>query len=429
MRKILLMTAAVMSAVMMIHPNEVRGSTYAYSIGVNHGTENEGYDGDFTPNVKYAKSAYATISNMVSSQLLQPTTTVMCSNNPNGNRIIASKIVFLNGHCTFAKMTFDHNNLGNGFDTGVTNSYDGNGCAGLLSVDMSTCKVISFVGCQSGNTDYSTNLVRTAVAQGAKVAVGFKFDITSRSPAGQNWLKKYNDALADGKTVSESIRAAVDSYPNIDMSACAILAGKPTQTVATAVNSAVTYEVGTGSQETYTANINVASIPDVIKGEADDSKYSAVTDKISQVDENFEVSDYKVTVNRYDADANSGVMIFVYYMNGTIETNRAYICTIKNNVVTEIATPATDTLSATSMTREVVPTKAQLCSLVADHEAENSVAEMQSEEIVEGNTTEGYTTDGYVYDYYTNTLIYERKTFYETEDGVICDQYYSEELY
>lgn len=414
-------------AVGMMQPQCVKGATYAYSIGVNHGTGDGKYDGDFTPNVINAKNAYARINNMVSNQLLKPTFTLMYSSNPNGNRIIASKVVFLNGHSTYAKMTFNHNNIGNDYNTGVTNSHDGNNCAGLLSVDMSTCKVISFVGCQTGNIDYASNLVRTAVARGANTAVGFKEDITSRSSTGQNWLKKYNNALANGSTVSESLRAAVNSYPNCDMSSNVIIAGRPTQTVASVGTSSAVCAESNVNQPVYTANIDVSEIPDSIKEDATDEVYASVIERIKEVDDSFDASDYKVSVNRYDADHNSGVMIFIYCMNGIIETNKAYVCTINNNVITDITGPAMNTAEV-MRTREVIPTEKQLCSLAMEHQEEKSVELMENAQGVVSESN-ARMVEGYNYDYYTNKLIYEKTIYRKDQEGIIYDQYYSVELY
>lgn len=430
MKRKLLMAISIFTLVGMANPQCASAATYAYSIGVNHGTQNSGDDGDFTPNVTYAKNAYATISNVVSTQLLQPVDDTMLANNPNGNRMLASKIVFLNGHANYSRIRFNYNNNGGIYDTGVTNGYDGGGNAGLKSIDMSTCKVISFMGCQTGNTDYTTNLVRTAVAQGANTAVGFKEDVTTRSTAGKNWLKKYNDSLASGNSVSVSIRNAVDSYPNSDLSSCAIIAGRPTQAVASVGTETMAYSEVGSSQQKYSATINISTIPDVIKDDADNTRYSLITDEIERIDSEFDASDYKVSVNRYEADTNSGVVIFVYYINGTIETNKAYICTIKNNVVTEISTPVTNVSSSMSMMRGVIPTENQLTNLVAEYEeeqADNALLQEACDDIASDTTYR--TEEGYVYDYNTNTLIHEVKTFYEDQDGVICDGYYSEELY
>lgn len=420
-------------------------TTYAYSIGVNHGTQNSGYTGDFTPNVIYAKNAYDNLNNVSSIQILQPTKQTLLSSNPNGNRILASKIVFLNGHATPTQMIFNHNNAGGNYYALVTSSYDGSNGAGLLSINMSTCKLISFVGCQTGNLSYSNNLVRTAVAQGAKVAVGFKEDISSRTTAGRGWVNKYNEALGNGKTVSASIRAAVDSYPNSTLSTYVILAGNPSNAVGTlSVGEEVMSSIET-VKPSYYANIDISQLPDIVEDDVTKACYKNIVSRVKKINDDFNPDDYKISINRYDIDSKSGTAILLYYINGEIKTTRAYTCTIEDDVITEIRAINHNTSGAAvaAATRTTVLSEKQIMNLVHDYK------ETQEENAIMSYNTETYTTviqhdkctvdeesiykvsKDFTYDYTTNSLLYERVVYYQNEDegGVIGSYCYSEVLY
>lgn len=77
-------------------------------------------------------------------------------------------------------------------------------------------KLITFAGCNTaggnkngGSTSTNNNIVKRAVDRGADVAVGWTTTVSAGSHT--NWLKRYNNALADGKSVSQAINAA-NSY-------------------------------------------------------------------------------------------------------------------------------------------------------------------------------------------------------------------------
>lgn len=77
-------------------------------------------------------------------------------------------------------------------------------------------KLITFAGCNTagGNKDGSSsssdsNITKRAVDRGADAAVGWTTTVSAGSHT--NWLKRYNDALAEGETLSQAISHA-NSY-------------------------------------------------------------------------------------------------------------------------------------------------------------------------------------------------------------------------
>ena len=74
-----------------------------------------------------------------------------------------------------------------------------------------------FAGCntaggdsKNGGSGASTDsITKRVVDQGAEAAIGWTTTVSAGSHT--NWLKRYNNALADGKSVSQAINAA-NSY-------------------------------------------------------------------------------------------------------------------------------------------------------------------------------------------------------------------------
>lgn len=427
-------------------------AAYAYSIGTNHGNSVINLifgrlDGDFTDNVLYSSTCYGTMNNITSYYNLQPTPSYMRGYNPNGNRRIASRIVFLNGHANYDNIVFAHNNESD-YKTGVymgedmTSSSTGFSYVGLQSTDMSTCKLISFVGCCTAGNGRGDNLLRRAVSSGAKVAVGFREEITSRTSDGKGWLRKYNDSIALGSSVSQSIRNAVDTYPNHNMSSCVSIAGTPS----TAFSSISTSMYA----NSYTSRIDVSSLENVKAIKADEWENEEIIDLIKLYDKSFEPSHYEVTINMFDEKNGDGVIIFNYVINHTIQTNKAYICHIENSYITKITTTKNANQSEENKTvinmmyndwvserqnalflkpRGVMllskmVDEDQLLQLVEQHKAINNrtinSTKIDLEEIKSID-------ERYYYDYYTGKLTFEN-VVYKYVDDVIVDYCNVEEL-
>lgn len=196
---------------------------YAYSIGHNFGDDVplvDDYDGDFTENVKYASTIYGMLGYQ-SNYSFNPTYSYLRGDNPSGVDRLGSSIVFLNGHgnynCILCGDTVDDaaHQCGVHKDSDSTISSKGYTYAGLKSRNLNGVKLISFIGCKTAKTD--DNLCTSAIAGGAKCAIGFTNSINSRSADGKKWLKKYHDALGNGSTIENAIDAVTLAAPNSNL--------------------------------------------------------------------------------------------------------------------------------------------------------------------------------------------------------------------
>ncbi len=390
---------------------DVKAVTYAYSIGTKWSDTV-----DYTGNVAGAMGAYIGMNNLLSYSSFKPTASFIRSNNPNGNRIIASKIVFLNGHANFQRIYFNHMNNSTymtGICTGNDKSDEGYTFAGLNSTDMSTCKLITFAGCYTGylGSDYKC-LAEKAVARGAKTAVGWRQTIYSLYTEGKNWLYIYNDSISDGMSVSASIRAAANAYPTDEMTTYVQIAGSPTTAFATA-----SLVDGPSVELENMENL-----------EATDFNNTTILTALNEFDSTINLSDYKVSVNMFDQVNGDGFVVFTYYINGEIKTNKAYICHIEGNKLSyivdsleegngEVSVASADSISNSLTQKEIV-------SKVNAHK-NSKVAKASSENLV---TLEEY-KEVYFYDYKTNKLTYrEYSAHNDTKLNVIIPQVTETEL-
>lgn len=447
MKRRILKVIAILT--MLVYSVSVKGITanatgYAYSIGVDHGNTlinwiNGDLSGDFTENVKYAATCYGLLKSVKSYYNLKPNVEYMKGNNPNGERRIASKIVFLNGHGNYDNMVFPHNNE-NKYKTGIYMGYDfkskstGFDYVGIKSTDMSTCKLISFVGCKTAANRSGENLVKNAIKKGAKSAVGFMDEIESRSDEGKKWLKKYNNSLCNGKSVSDSVKAAISAYPNCTLSKSVVYSGIPSQTI------------GTKKVTAKKTGVDVSTINNVIDIAAEDLDNKEVIEAVKKYDAFFEPKDYIVTVNIYDQDNKTGVIIFSYVINNEIQTNKSYICYVENGIIDKIGETQKDEQTYDKFVFEI--TDNMLSNYNGTLKMENSNIKIEDKEIDENalnNLVEQHKKSAstlrkktkpcnvesssirYYYDYFTGKLVYE-KTYYVKKDGVIVDDYNCETL-
>lgn len=410
---------ALSSTSQTVEPKAV--TYYAYSIGVNHGTTNSGLSGNFVPNVKYANTCYGMINGITSYYNDKPTVSYMKGNNPAGVRRIASRVVWLNGHANNTTLVFNHNNLGGTYDTGVYYGYDTTKCAGLLSTSMSGVDLISFVGCETANG--TTNLASRARSQGATTAIGFTKSITSRSTDGQGWCRKFNDALALGHTISSAISYATSFYPNADLDNYIKVYGSTTNKIASSGSVASLSDMSqTQGFQILNSNIVYKNIGNIQNKSLVNysGELSNIISRISEYDNSFNIDDYAVTVNMYSEDGQSGIITFTYTI-GDILTNKAYVATIENNVVTDII--CNNVAVSQKAENAIVGQKKNinensLKELVAVHKSRNDVK--QNKTAMQNVVSE---EENYYYDYNTNMLTYQKCVYCidPSADNVIVD--------
>lgn len=400
---------------------KARATTYyAYSIGVNHGTTNSGLSGNFVPNVKYANTCYGIINGIDSYYNDEPTVSYMKGNNPAGVRRIASRVVWLNGHASNTTILFNHNNNGGSYDTGVYYGNDTSKYVGIKSTNMSGVDLISFVGCETANG--GSNLAFSAYSKGATTAVGFTGKIVSRSADGQGWCRKYNDALSIGHTISSAISYATSFYPNSNLPNYVKMYGSTTNRIASSGSVAsvtdADYTTGTEIINVDTVYNNIGNIRN---GELKNytTNFADIINSIHAYDSEFDVKDYKVSVNMYSDDGNSGIVIFTYKI-GDILTNKAYVATIESGMITDIICNGIAVESNSANIKKnpyTTSSEEALLKLVAEHKMRQvATASITDENIVSEETN-------YIYDYNKDTLIYQKcvYTVIPSADNVIVD--------
>lgn len=421
--KKIISTALVAAMALSTNPINVDAATnatyYAYSIGVNHGTTNSGLSGDFTSNVLYANTCYGMISGISSYYSCMPTISYMKGNNPVGVRRIGSRVVFLNGHANNTMLVFNHNNEGGNYDTGVYYGSDTTNYAGLLSTNMSGVDLISFVGCSTGAG--STNLPSRAVSQGAKSAVGFTDSISSRTAVGQGWCQKYNDALANGYSIANSISYATSWYPTSNLGTYATIYGSSTNVIASGgyVSSKRDFkELNTTDVEVSIDGMEI--INDIMADDLGDN-YTPLLDEIKDIEPTFDPNDYSAYVNIFSENDNNGMIVFRYMIDDKVETNYAFVASVTDGKVTSISRSFDE---KPIVDENNIIEKANKYSF-SDSDREN-YAKSLNISISEINDESGY----YFYDYNTGKLTYEKSIYYIVKEAgnINVENSYSIEL-
>lgn len=197
-------------------------------------------------------------------------------------------------------------------------------------------KLITFAGCNTaggnkngGSTSTNNNIVKRAVDRGADVAVGWTTTVSAGSHT--NWLKRYNNALADGKSVSQAINAA-NSY--------IYLPGSGVKNVKYYGNGNVKI---TSARRSSALNLYDSSILEVDRNQV---IFKEIIDLAFMSNGFFDTEDYQGYV--YPTD--EGYLVDVYYKSNGIATNVALTIHIDfNGKIIEAKTHNIDTNSLESL--------------------------------------------------------------------------------
>lgn len=424
-RAFCLLLTIVMLIVILPVQNAYAATQYAYSIGVKHASTDE-LTGDFTANVTYAATCYGMMNNFTSYYQTAPSVSYLRKEtNPNGVRKLASNVVFLNGHGNSTSMAFGKT-LGSGVYYGYDASSTNYQYAGLKSIgSMSTVDLISFVGCSTASG--TSNLPSVAVALGATTAVGFTNSIISRFDEGPRWLQRYNDYLAQGYTVRQAVNYASACYPDCTLSLYVKIYGSTSNTISSGLKSK---SVSNASNLNVTAvDIEVGEIENCIEVPASECNFDGFDNIIAQIEEmssEFDINDYKLSVNMYSDNQLDGIIMLKYFINDEIATNKAYIVSIEDGIAVNVIPSITDSTSTLKMDNMMIDEE----SLV--QAAEQFKMQMETGNLPQAITEENNipeeadlveTRGGYHYDYLTGKLTYTEEYYYLTpgEMGVYVD--------
>lgn len=456
-KKILLFTISSVTASMFIVTN-CYAANKAYSVGSKWPTGTYGAGSDFTTNVKNASNAYGWLDGYTSYYNTEPTYSYM-----KGSRLGSSQAYFINGHASATHIDVVSKDESN-YRTGITISGDGNGIcdssgdewifAGLDGRNMSGTKLITFAGCQTGKG--TNNLVTKAVSQGAKTAVGFKENVTSRYVDGPKWLKKYNNLLGNGNTVKKAISGAVTAYPNWDLSTYVTSSGNTSTKLGILATTSSNYiknlNVSTAEErdllkpieETYavlgvdsTINIELNKASGVIKTNDSmsglNSALKNVIEVIKKYDSTFNLNEYKMSYNLVNESEGYGYIFFTYYIDNTIETNKVYLVEIMNNRVENIILAGVKEANIINISNDITNTLIKRVTNFAVKEKEKAVISENSnifntqnilteenciDETKLNENIKEY-SEKYYYDYNTKELSYMLTTYIETANQTV----------
>lgn len=456
-KKLLLFTIASVTASMLIGTNCYAASR-AYSVGTKWPTGTYQAGSDFTTNVKNASNAYGWLEGYTSYYNTEPTYSYM-----KGSRLGSSQAYFINGHASATRIDVVSKDEDN-YRTGISIYGDGNGIcdgtgdawiyAGLDGRSMSSTKVITFAGCQTGKG--TNNLVTKAVAQGAKSAVGFKANVTSRFEDGPKWMKKYNNLLGNGNTVQKSITGAVTAYPNWDLSTYVTSSGNTSTKLGTLASTSSNYisslnimtaeerELLKPIEETYaflevnnTINVELKDNSELIKTSTSSSSLNnnikSIIEVIKEYDSSFNLNEYKMTYNLVNESEGYGYIFFTYYIDNIIETNKVYLVEIMNNKVENIilaGVKEANTINVSNVTTSTLTKKVSNFELTEKEEAvvsknsnifntQNILTEEKSIDETQLNENIKEHNEKYYYDYNTKELSYMLTTYIETPNQTI----------
>jgi len=169
--------------------------------------------------------------------------------------------------------------------------------------------LITFAGCntaggdkQKGSTASTSSITERAVEQGATVAVGWTSTVGADSHT--NWLKRYNNALANGQSVSQAITTA-NSYIYLPGSG---------------VKNVVYYGDGDLTLRSVSSNMSESSFN---KTQTISKKNLRVLNEIKSLALNNSQGFNTENLIGYVYKTNNGLVVDAYYKCGEIVTNNA----------------------------------------------------------------------------------------------------------
>lgn len=406
---------------------------YAWSVGVNHVT-GDGYSGDFTPNVHYSAICYGMIPGIEAFYTTAPTINALKGTSPNGVKKLAGRLVFLTGHASPTQMVF-----GDTRKCAVTSEYDftsttGYQVAGLKSIgNLNTVDLMSFFGCSTAGG--VSNFASVAVSLGANSAIGFTDSIISRTGQGALWTRRLHDYLATGKTIQQAITYATADAPSSTTAAYVKAYGDLNNIITdtsakTAVNPSQ-FEIST-NVDPVEINVAVSGLQNGVFNNHlgfSTSSLAGVVDEIKRIAPDFDLADYRVTVNMFSEDGNTGVILFTYCIDERIVTNHAYAVSVVNGFAKEIIPSFTlrDDFVQPLYASDI--SESELISLVDGFEMEMETRSAFYPDYVDDGGFVKATGDTlvdtysqYFYDYSNGELTYSSTEFYfSAADGVYSD--------
>ena len=399
--------AQVITNFVAYHQND-----YAYVVGANWGQGEVNH----IPNVMNVVDWYEEVPGLTVYYNTIPTETYMKGRNPVGLYRIGSSVVYINGHADYLHITVKHNNSEN-YRTGISalyQIYEGQ-YAVLNDTDMRGVRLITFVGCNTASEEI--NLCTTAVARGAKSAVGFNNNTTSTSTANENWIKLYSKYLSIGYPLNHAIsRASFESAGSLgDM--VVIKGSSSTKIIPSSSLPNMSQEPQTTNGELYEMSTrfdNAEPITNELLINHTD-RFESIIAELEQIDPTFNTSDYRVSFHTVNDADGFGLIQFRYCLGAdkeiltnkvyTIETTRDYTNCIYYSV---------DRYS----NLEDEETHERIMQLKQRFEETGTGKVLIDETIVPPKGKLINKTEEYYYDYNTGSLHYVEVRYYQEQESV-----------
>ncbi len=291
-----ILSACLLVAILISPTNVYASSGLAVSAGKDFGDGVDTRQDAIDASTAYDKAGYSTVT------FESPTKSDFTSTN------LKADILFLSGHGSADVLSF-------GTFKFVCQSGTANSNYTNLWNTTANQKLITFAGCNTAGGDDKTggsgsstdSITKRAVDRGADVAVGW----TSKVSAGShtNWLKRYNDALANGKSVSQAISSA-NSYIYVPNSGVknVVYYGNGDLTITSSKSSSV---IQPSSMSLLSYDDNKPIINEIVK--------LTLTNQSS-----FDTDAYR----GYIFKAEDGYIVDVYYKSHNVLTNVALTLSI-----------------------------------------------------------------------------------------------------
>lgn len=285
------LSALVLIACVLSPAKAYASSGLAVSAGKDFGDGVDTRQDAIDASAAYADAGYSTVT------FQTPTKSDFTSEN------LKADILFLSGHGNADVLSF-------GTFKFVCQSGTANSNYTNLWNTAKNQKLITFAGCntaggdsKNGGSGASTDsITKRVVDQGAEAAIGWTTTVSAGSHT--NWLKRYNNALADGKSVSQAINAA-NSY--------IYLPGSGVKNVKYFGNGDLTI---TSSRSASKTPSNAMTSLDL---ESNNIVLQEIVDLALMNRESFDMPDYC----GYIYAAHDGYFIDVYYKSNGVITNAA----------------------------------------------------------------------------------------------------------
>ena len=186
----------------------VNGNSTAYCVGTDYGS----FDIDTTIDAQVAGSYYSGLGISTINVNIVPTLSNMNGSHANGQKYLASGIVFFSGHGGPNGMTWNYLSQGGNGYVGVIKGNTNNLVSppykyALGNYALSDVALYVFGGCKTAYG--SSNISKWVVDNGAKISVGWSTEVLAS--AHSQWLSRFNYYISQGYSVNAACNYA-DSF-------------------------------------------------------------------------------------------------------------------------------------------------------------------------------------------------------------------------